>query len=638
MKYPVLSLVGTLTAMVVPMAGLYWWWQQREKDVASLEDILKTEQDVAGDDDPLELIKAEAWPNELPGMAAILAYDELKDELVGDDDDILLKPEEKQKLRHALMDRCQAHVAWLLRLEREQRSMERMSRRGMISASDYAVFSAFAEKLDVEVTEVREEAAWLCDDDTRSRQAADEIWRIAVQIWQQRRQAAASREAQEASAREAEVEQIKAKEKSDSLKAKVRAAQAKKSLKGLKGGFLDGGGGSSSKKNGKSSQKSSSEVKKKEIDEPKKAEFQASQWPDKLPNLRQKEVYEKFKTHAIEEYKRNNGAATVDEDDDDDNVIIPTLPESETKHRLRQTLMDRCQHLVSLLKALDQETERYRQAIDRARWADNVGAPKPEDWGRLERISQLAQDEKKLVEEEAEWLGDKDGAPGFGEKIWPMAFQIYQQLRSETEKQQKAATDNVVAAYSNHRAKPWPTSLPGKKHRDEYERLKAALLAALPTNARAAVLAGRPAPAIVGQQHARQLRQALMSRCQQTVPLIQRLQAEAKGVHIAASRGLVDDDELTAFHNIDKALKIEVETVKNEAEWLSDDAGNRRGMGDQVWPAAFQIYAKRRAEIAENLRLAQQQKQQPTITAAAPAPKSADNSDLPPTPSAEEID
>ena len=35
---------------------------------------------------------------------------------------------ERQPLRHALMDRCQAHVAWLLRLEREQRSIDRMAR------------------------------------------------------------------------------------------------------------------------------------------------------------------------------------------------------------------------------------------------------------------------------------------------------------------------------------------------------------------------------------------------------------------------------------------------------------------------------------------------------------------------------
>ena len=34
----------------------------------------------------------------------------------------------------------------------------------------------------------RRQAAWLCGDEAQARRAADEIWRIAVQIWQQRRQ------------------------------------------------------------------------------------------------------------------------------------------------------------------------------------------------------------------------------------------------------------------------------------------------------------------------------------------------------------------------------------------------------------------------------------------------------------------
>mmetsp|Transcript_29664 Transcript_29664/g.102590 ORF Transcript_29664/g.102590 Transcript_29664/m.102590 type:complete len:128 (+) Transcript_29664:50-433(+) len=115
------------------------------------------------------------------------------------------------------------------------------------------------------------------------------------------------------------------------------------------------------------------------------------------------------------------------------------------------------------------------------------------------------------------------------------------------------------------------------------------------------MLQGRPAPQVVGPNVARQLRTALMARCQASVPLIQRLQTEAKAVVVAADRGHVDESELRKFERLDAAVKKELEDVKTEAEWLSDESGTRAGMGENVWPAAFQIYAKRRAEIQARL-------------------------------------
>ena len=54
----------------------------------------------------------------------------------------------------------------------------------------------------------------------------------------------------------------------------------------------------------------------------------------------------------------------------------------------------------------------------------------------------------------------------------------------------------------------------------------------------------------------------------------------------------------------------EIDAVKAEAEWLSDETGTRNGMGDQIWSAAFQIYAKRRAEVAKQIQAAQVQRKQ----------------------------
>jgi len=127
--------------------------------------------------DELHFTTVAAWPEQLPGLPQIERYMRIKDKLVheaGLDGDITR--DARIVLRHALMDRCQAHVAWLLRFEREQRAIERMAKRGMMSDADYRKFSRFAECLDAEVNDVREEAGWLCEDPAGSRQASEEIW------------------------------------------------------------------------------------------------------------------------------------------------------------------------------------------------------------------------------------------------------------------------------------------------------------------------------------------------------------------------------------------------------------------------------------------------------------------------------
>jgi hypothetical protein len=127
----------------------------------------------------MEFVKTAPWPLSLPGMEEVETYEALKDEaLKGVNEEEDITDEARMRLRHALMDRCQVHVAWLLRLEREQRSIERMARRGMMSETDFQTFSRFAERLDTEVNEVREEAGWLCNDPARCRQASEEIWYV----------------------------------------------------------------------------------------------------------------------------------------------------------------------------------------------------------------------------------------------------------------------------------------------------------------------------------------------------------------------------------------------------------------------------------------------------------------------------
>jgi len=125
-----------------------------------------------------ELVKAVPWPRELPGRTQIDLYDNLKTHALLHelDESKLVKDEARLRLRHALMDRCQVHVAWLLRLEREQGLLERMARRGVMSEDDFKRFLRFAERLDTEVSKVREEAGWLCAHPEDSRQASEEIW------------------------------------------------------------------------------------------------------------------------------------------------------------------------------------------------------------------------------------------------------------------------------------------------------------------------------------------------------------------------------------------------------------------------------------------------------------------------------
>ena len=94
------------------------------------------------------------------------------------------------------------------------------------------------------------------------------------------------------------------------------------------------------------------------------------------------------------------------------------------------------------------------------------------------------------------------------------------------------------------------------------------------------MLEGKNAPTVCGSQAARQLRAVLMARCQQTVPIIQRLQAEARAVQTAAERQHIDANEYAAFEQTDVSVKAEIDAVKLEAEWLSDDSGTRQGMGE----------------------------------------------------------
>jgi len=119
------------------------------------------------------------------------------------------------------------------------------------------------------------------------------------------------------------------------------------------------------------------------------------------------------------------------------------------------------------------------------------------------------------------------------------------------------------------------------------------------------MLQGRSAPHIIGAPASRQLRAALMARCQQMVPVIQRLQCEGKAFKTAATQGQVDDEEAARFLMLETNTRVEINAVKAEAEWLSDDVGTSIGMGERIWPAALEIYAKRRAQISKQIQVAQ---------------------------------
>ena len=177
-----LQMAFTFGAIAIPTAVLAAKYLFVKKDEVSNEVLLNDGGEerlstTSTANDEMDSVRSAPWPQELPGLGLIEAYETLKDELLDELDNYEDVPDTARvRLRHALMDRCQVHVAWLLRLEREQRSIERMARRGMMSEVDFQTFSRFAEQLDAEVNEVREEAAWLCDDPERSRQASDEIW------------------------------------------------------------------------------------------------------------------------------------------------------------------------------------------------------------------------------------------------------------------------------------------------------------------------------------------------------------------------------------------------------------------------------------------------------------------------------
>lgn len=406
--------------------------------------------------------------------------------------------------------------------------------------------------------------------------------RIAVQIWHQRRQHIAQNEAKVQTAH------IKARE------GEVQCNSAKNSLRGLKGGFLGKGTGRGSK-----STTSRTVVKKIQDGQNRQVgtPFEAMKWPEQLPAASAIRQYEALKEKAL----KDMGSADS----------VP-LAEGETKQRLRQALMECCQLQVPWMHRLQQEHQRVRATLERAHWQSGV-TPSADDLGKLNKFDNMCKIATARVEEEAEWLGDKDGAAGMGDRIWPMAFELYAKAtaqNTEREKVVRAHHDKTLKAYAERSAKPWPNELPGVTQRITYEQMKAAVLKQLPQSAQAAMLEGRCAPQVVGGQPARQLRAALMSRCQQVVPLIQRLQAEGRAFKMAAERGHVDDDDAARFEAIDVKVKTEIDAVKAEAEWLSDETGTRNGMGDQIWSAAFQIYAKRRAEVAKQIQAAQVQRKQ----------------------------
>lgn len=457
--------------------------------------------------DEMEVVSAAPWPQQLPGIAEISRYNATKKSLlckVSRDGD--LEADARLALRHALMDRCQIHVAWLLRFEREQRSIERMARRGMISETDFQKFSRFAECLDTEVNEVREEASWLCGDPERTRQASEEVWRVAVQIWHQRRHP------------------------------------------GDKDGLVSSGG-------------------KLPLDT-----YEATKWPDEVPSVVAIRHYENLKASLLHENCTNAG--------------------KDYRTKLKEVLMERCRLQVPWMQLLQQERERARVATLRAQWQPCARAPTADDIDKLKDFEGKCLVESLKVREEAEWLGNQDGAPGLGGRIWPIAFELHAKVSTDHEKLLSTHHEKTFK-FPN---KPWPRELPGTTQRLIYEQLKDSTLKDLSRSAQ-----GRSAPHVVSAEVSRQLRAALISRCQQMVPLLRRLQSEGRAFKIAAERGQLDDQDVACFLAIEEQSKAEIDAVKAEAEWLSDDVGTR----DQIWPAAFEIYAKRRAQIAKQVRTVQ---------------------------------
>ena len=44
--------------------------------------------------------------------------------------------------------------------------------------------------------------------------------------------------------------------------------------------------------------------------------------------------------------------------------------------------------------------------------------------------------ESASIQEEAEWLGEQDGTPGMGEKIWSMAFELHAKANAQNTKRE----------------------------------------------------------------------------------------------------------------------------------------------------------------------------------------------------------
>lgn len=585
--------VTTIIAIALGLFGLVWWSRRGSRDNPSLEEILASgagsaqpvEDPYAISEEGMEAINSSPWPDTLPGVDKVVAYEELKRAALEQSDGADLDLEERGRLRHALMDRCQAHVAWLLRLQRERRSIERLSRRGIISQSDYKRFAKFADELDAEVTAVQEEAAWLCDDETKAAEAPDDVWRIAVQLWQQRRQ----QQLQEAKVK-AEQEQLKAKERDEGRKAKERAADAKRSLKGLKGGFLGSAKSGTTKKgstrstNGDGKKQEAINSSSQDDDEPP---YKTADWPAELPCTAARHRYERLKKQSLAE--------------------TGEVAEGPARQRLRQALMERCQHHVRFVRFIEAEQARAREALERSKWRSGAGAPSSEDLGKIQTMDALAKQEMELVQAEADWLGDPSGEPGMGDRIWQHAFDFERQMRlrhQERDKQQRIAADKVMKVYAAREAKPWPKHLPGAKQRTDYENAKGSALRGLSQSAQRAMLEGRPAQYVIGPEATKRLRAALVQRAMQCVPIIQRLQAEAAGVKLAAERGHVEDDDLENFQRIEAAVNQELESVKAEADWLAE-SGTRK-MGDSIWPQAFKVHAERRQAVLAKLRQQQE--------------------------------
>lgn len=115
-----------------------------------------------------------------------------------------------------------------------------------------------------------------------------------------------------------------------------RLDDAKRSLRGLKGGFLRSGIESGPNSRGSSTpDQRPGEVEKQQVG----PTFEAMKWPAQLPAVSAIRQYEALKAKALKD------GATADG--------VP-LPEGETKQRLRRALMERCQLQVPWLHRLKQ--------------------------------------------------------------------------------------------------------------------------------------------------------------------------------------------------------------------------------------------------------------------------------------------